>query len=285
LKNCYKLIKDLQHNLKALECKINNIHCFLEQSIIACKQALEKLREFIKEYSFKHKLEEIEFYKHIKPKILSYLIFYVEQLRIETKRTKEGKKEQVKYLKKFITKFQNYFNNNLEFYHYCKSNAIHFDEQYFLRENKTIRLNIETFHFFTEDQFSTSHDSSVATIMAYTKLIKYLKTEIDKLNNIPQNMETISPFQKESQLNWTGTPTELVELSYALHASGRINNGNVDIKEVILAMQKLYNVDNNNYYHTFTEIRARKINPTKFIDKLKSSLTHYMKSLDDINKN
>lgn len=92
---------------------------------------------------------------------------------------------------------QLYFNNNLGFYHYYKSKATHLDEQYFLRKNKTIRINVEEYYFFTEDKFSTSHDGSLAIVMAYTKLIKYLKNEIDKLNNTSENMEIINPFQKE----------------------------------------------------------------------------------------
>ncbi|PQJ80944.1 hypothetical protein BTO18_07185 [Polaribacter porphyrae] len=281
LKNCYKLIHKLEHNLKALESKIKNIHCVLEQSIIACKEALEKLREFVAKYYFNDKSEEIEFYKKVKPIVLSYLIFYVEQLHIVTRRTKEGKKEQIKYLKKFISNYQTYFHNNLEFYHYYKSNATHLDEQFFLRENKTISLNREAFHYFTEDQFSTSHDSLVATIMAYTKLIEYLKNEIAQLNTNSKNMEIINPFQKESELIWTGNNNELVELIYALYSSGRINNSNVDIKEITLAFEKLFKKDLGNYYQSFNDIRARKINTTKFLDTLKSSLVKYMQDLDE----
>ena len=246
-----------------------------------CKQTLENLREYVKDYSFNNQSEEIEFYKHIKPKVLSYLIFYVEQLNIETKRTKEGKKEQVKYLKKLISKFQNYFNNNLELYHYYKSNATHLDEQYFIRKNKTIRLNIETYHYFFDNKFSTNYDTTVATIMAYIKLIEYLKQEIAKLNNEHQSMETISPFQKEKQLNWSGNNSELVELIYALHTSGKINNGNVDIKKITNAFEQLFNTDLGNYYQSFNDIRNRKINRTKFMDKLKISLLNYMHELDN----
>lgn len=271
----------MQHNLKALESNEDNLHCFLEQSVIACKQALEKLREYTQKNDFKNDLEEIEFYKLIKPKILSYLIFYVEQLNIVTKRTKGGKKEQKKYLRNFIHSLQVYFNNNLEFYHYFKSNAKHLDNHYFLRKNKTIRLNIETFHYFTEDNFSTSHDSSVATILAYTKLIKYLKNEIDKLNNKQNNMEIISPFNKQIDLHWTGNNNELIELIYALYSSGRINNSNVDIKEIAESLETLFKIDIGNFYQSFNEIRSRKINTTKFMDTLKSSLLKYMQDLDE----
>ncbi|AOW18140.1 hypothetical protein LPB03_12055 [Polaribacter vadi] len=281
MKNCYKLIYELEHNLKVLKCKINNLHCLSEQSILLCKSALENLRNSFKEYTFKSKKEEIEFYKYIKPKVFSYLIFYVKQLQIESKRSIEGKKEQIKYLKKYIAKLQTYFNNNLEFYHYFKSNAAHLDEQYFLRENKSLRINIEEHYFFTEDEFSTSHDSSVATIMAYIKLIEYLKNEIDKLNNLHQNVNPIKPLQKENQLNWTGSKTDLVELIYALQKSGAINNGTADVKEIASTLEQHFNINLGNYYHTFMEIKLRKNITTKFIEKLKESLILRIKESDE----
>ncbi|WP_163517961.1 RteC domain-containing protein [Gelidibacter japonicus] len=152
----------------------------------------------------------------------------------------------------------------------------------FLGRNKKVRLNIETYHFFTDHKFSTSHDNTVATIIAYEQLISKLQADINTLT--PQTMEVTSAtkaFQNHQKLNWTGTKTDLTELIYALHSSGAINNGNVDIKDIALSLQDTFNIELGNYYHSFTEIRTRKINQTKFLDKLKESLGKYIKSLDD----
>ncbi|TVZ60383.1 RteC protein [Flavobacteriaceae bacterium MAR_2010_105] len=281
----YNLIATLEFNLKALETNSNNLHTLSEQSISYCKLTLQQLRACREKHPFEDKQSEIEFYKHIKPKVLSYLIFYIKRLHIESKRPKEGTKEEIRHLKKYIAEFQNYFYNNLEFYHYYKSGSTNLDEQYFLNINKTIRLNLEAFHFFTDEQFSSSHDTSVATIMAFTRLIEYLKNEIHQLENPHHQMPSINPYQNESQLNWTGSYREFVELTYALYTSGRINNGNLDIKVLALSMQNLFNLKNNDFYHTFGELKGRKINRTKFLDTLKESLIKYMDNQDDILKN
>ena len=282
MKTYEKLIEDLEHNLQALENEADNILSLSKQSIVLCKQVLQKLRIEVVSKNFNSDYYEIQFYKYIKPRVLSNLIFYVKRLHVEGKRPKEGKKEQVKFLKKHITFLQKYFNNNLEFYHYYKSKASHFDTQYFLKKNKTVRLNIEAYHFFIDEEFSTSHDTTVATIMAYTKLIEYLRLEINKLED--NNMQAIiSPFQKESNLKWTGNKTDLTELIYALHSSGVINSGASEIKDIAIVFEQIFNIDLGNYYHSFVEMRNRKINPTKFIDLLKVSLTKYMKDLDDLN--
>lgn len=253
----YKLIGELERNLTALEQKNKDILFVTEQGVSLCKETLEKLRVLVINNDFNGKANEIDFFKNIKPQVVSKLIYYVKRLNIESKSPKNGKKEQIKYLKRHIAKLQNYFNNNLEFYHYCKSHATYLDEQYFLIKNKGIRLNIEAFHFYTDHQFSTSHDSSVATIMAYTNLIEYLKSEINKLENNKMEITTNDTFHMESKLNWTGSKTDLVELIYALQSSGAINKGTADIKEVALVFQKTFNIDLGDYYRTYLEIRFR----------------------------
>jgi hypothetical protein len=112
-------------------------------------------------------------------------------------------------------------------------------------------------------------------------LIVYLQKEIELIEN-KNGMETnINAFQKQSKLFWTGNKTDLIELIYALHTSGAINSGTADIKEVALVCEQMFNVNLGDYYRTFLEIRSRKINQTKFIDKLKESLTNKMLESDE----
>lgn len=280
-----QLIDDLEHKLKALEGEIENLYGLSEQSMVLCKEVLEQLRNDVRKRPFNTIKEEIEFYKVIKPKVVSYLMFYAKRLHIESKRPRIGKKAQIKYLKKHITALQKYFNNNYEFYLYHKSNSSHLDEHYFLPKNKTIRLNIDHCHFFSDGQFSTSHDMAVATIMANTRLIIYLKSEIAKLND-KNNMETtINPFKKQSNLKWTGTPTELVEMCYSLYASNRVNNGDADIIAILHGLEELFNIKIKDPYGTFSDIRGRKINLTVFMDSLKTALIRYMSDFDDLKGN
>ena len=95
-------------------------------------------------------------------------------------------------------------------------------------------------------------------------------------------METnINAFKKQSKLFWTGNKTDLIELIYALHSSGAVNSGTADIKEMASACEQMFNIDLGDYYRTFLEIRSRKMNQTKFIDKLKNSLENKMLDSDE----
>ena len=254
---------------------------FTEQGIKITKDTLLTMRRIVLEENFKTNEEEIQFFKNLKPQVYSKLIYYVKLFNIESKRPRGSKKSQAKYLNNHIDRLQAFFNDNLEFYHYFRRGATTFDKQYFLRGQADIRLHSDAFHFFTDEQFSTSHDSTVATILAYDMLIVHLKKEIDKLEN-NNGMETImQPFQKQSKLFWTGNKTDLIELIYALHSSGVINSGTADIKEMASACEQIFNIDLGDYYRTFLEIRSRKINQTKFIDKLKESLIKRIEDIDE----
>ncbi len=83
------------------------------------------------------------------------------------------------------------------------------------------------------------------------------------------------------QLNWTESKTALVELIYALHSSHSINEGRIDIKTISERFESLFSMELGDIYHTFSEIRNRKTEPTKFIDLLKDSLLIKMKETDE----
>lgn len=221
------------------------------------------------------------FFKHIKPQVFSKLIYYQKLFNIESKRPRSSNKSQIKYFNKHIDTLQNYFNDHLEFYHYYRRGATFLDEHYFVRGKIDIRLFPDTFSFFTDEKFSTSHDTTVATILAYDMLIVYLKTEINSLENNNGMELSINPFQKESRLFWTANKIDLVELIYALQASGAVNSGTADIKEMASVCERMFNVELGDYYRTYLEIRSRKINQTKFLDKIKDSLFVRMESADE----
>ncbi|WP_084443143.1 RteC domain-containing protein [Tenacibaculum soleae] len=281
MKKIERIVKKLDSNLDFLEKEIEGVLERSEEGIKVTQRALEQIRELLLKRKSTSTSDEIYFFKNIKPQVFSKLIYYVKLFSIESKRPRSSNKSQVKYFNKHIDRLQNYFNDNLEFYHYYRRGATFLDNEYFIRGKANIRLFPDSLSFFADDKFSTSHDSTVATILAYDMLIIYLKTEIDKLENNNSMEANYNAFQKQSKLFWTGNKTDLIELIYALHSSGVINSGTADIKEVALICEQMFNVSLGDYYRTFLEIRSRKINQTKFIDKLKESLVDKMLESDE----
>lgn len=274
-----EILNELDVNLELLEIE-DHVIKKAEKSILITKKSLQALRKFVITNDFKNKSDEIYFFKNIKPKVYSKLIYSIKLFTIESKRPRGSNKSQVKYLNSQIDRLQSYFHDNLSFYHYYRRGATIFDEQYFLRGKIDLRLYPDTFHFLVDEQFSTSHDSAVATILAYDLLIVHLKQEIDKLENI-KKIPNIEGFQERTKLTWTAHKIYLIELIYALHSTDVINNGTVDIKDIAYFAESIFKIDLGDYYRAFLEIRMRKNGRTKFLDILKQNLIQRMDITDN----
>ncbi|MFK7747642.1 MAG: RteC domain-containing protein [Kordia sp.] len=157
-----KLLVQLDNRLELLDKESNHILEKTEIGIELSKTFLKKAHTKVLQNGFENTEEEITFFKHYKPKIFSKLIYYQKLFNIESKRPRSSNKSQIKYFNNHIDRLQNYFNDNLEFYHYYRRGASILDEYYFVRGKADIRLFPDTFSFFIDDEFSTSHDSTVA---------------------------------------------------------------------------------------------------------------------------
>ena len=240
----------------------------------------DKLRKFILKRDFLNKDEEIHFFKEIKPKFLSKLIYYNSIYRIETKKPNGGVRIIRKYYNNELDKLKRYFDNNLEFYKYYRTGSSYLDEYYFLRGKHNIKLSLDSYYFEADHQFSTSHDYKVAKIIAYDLIQVYLENELANLYKIavpekPQHNHNLN-------LNWTAPKVALIELIYALHSEGVFNNGNSDLKEIAEKFQQLFNIDLGQYRRVFLEIRIRKSDRTKFLNSLREKLIKRMNDTDEM---
>jgi hypothetical protein len=174
-----------------------------------------------------------------------------------------------------LKKLHKYFKLNEDVCQYYWSEKEYNDELYFLRKNRNIALPTNTLFSFIDHEFSTLHDHTYSCIMAHEQLIRYLENEIQKLQN-----QELKPELSETNYNWTDSKIALVELIYALHSTGSVNNGKIDIKELVELFEKLFNINLEEYSRTFIDIRMRKTGQTKFLDNLKQSLLKRMEEAD-----
>lgn len=266
-----KTLYELETTIHELEIETEYPIQRIEAVIVLIVNSLSKLKEFVLKKGFKNIDEEILFFKYQKPVIVSKLIYYNAIYKIETRRP-YGNKRIKKYLSKELKKLKRFFENNLDFYKYYRSNNSFFDEQFFVRGKHDIRLWLDTFYFEADHRFSTSHDYKVAKIIANDLIQVYLE---DRLNNI--NVKKVS----DNSLIWTASKTALTELIYALYSHGAFNNGNTEIKLIAKTFEDAFNIELGDFYHTFMELKARKINRTKFLDRLCEALIKKMDEQDE----
>jgi hypothetical protein len=274
-----KLLIDLDDQLKFIDLEHDDVIKSSQLCIDVCLKALGKLRNIIHKHKFRTQNEEIKFFKETKPKFLSPLIYHLKVFKIESRKPNGGDKIRKKYLLNELEKLKHYFDSNLDFYRYFRTQSNYLDHKYFLRGKYDIRLTVDSFFFEADERFCTSHDFKVAKILAHDRLQVYLEDELSNLERKETNM--ITQDAPKVKLFWTESKTALIELIYALHSEGAIDNGKADIKDIADMFAHLFNVELGDYYRTFLEIRVRKTGRTKFIDSLKQSLIKRMDEADD----
>ena len=277
MKNCRQIVVDLEREIHLINLNAKTVFEEIETGIDYCKTACDKLKKIFLSKSRIIPEQESEFFKTIKPIPIGYLIYFLNLADFEINRPQSSAKKIKKYIQENIIQYQAYFIEHKTFYQYLERQRTDRDAQYFIRSKSLIKFHPDALLYCMDQNFSTSHDFIVAKIFAHKLLIKRFNNELYRLR---------SPYQKQSanlskNLKWTGSKVDLIELIYALQAVGSINNGKAEIKELANTLQTIFNIELGDYYRTFIEIRARKINNTKFLDRLKQNLQNKMDLADE----
>ncbi|WP_299225695.1 RteC domain-containing protein [uncultured Psychroserpens sp.] len=246
------------------------------QIIILSRNTLNDFKKAIIKTDFVSVPKEVEFFKHQKQTSLIQLIYYTEIRSFELQFPKSNVQDQEKALKKKLRKLNRFYLYNIDFNQYVEAKLHHFDKQYYTRGHLD-RFSISSSKFYFQDpDFSTPRDMLLGKIKAYKLFMNYLKLRLDKIKN-----RNSTNYVNNTNLKWTSSKSALTELIYALYYNRVINNGNVDIKEIAIALQKVLQFDLGDFYKIFSEIKSRKISRTKFLDDLSNGLLLQMDSAEE----
>ena len=242
-------------------------------------EALTKLKDFLIEHPLNDQLEEINFFKHEKPRFVSEKLYALEIFTIETNRPvgdslalKKFYEQELQFIKRFFTQYQ-------FLYQYYKFELKELDQLLFVRGAK-ISDNLLPETFDPDPQFSTGCDYLFAKFMAYERLQSYIADELISLEN-PVKLANVDIKESFIQLKWTGETINLVELAYGIWLTGQINNGNASITEIIQWLEVHFQVNIGRAYRRWQSISKRKrVKPTKYIDEVRDAI---LKRLDEEN--
>ena len=245
-------------------------------SMVHCLQAvLNDLKAKLQTYSFPAKEDEITFFKTQKPEILGRLLFFYKIYRIETQ-CPNGSNDVIRnYISKELDNLTYFFNRNLDFYQYYRSHSTLYDEYYFVRGKSDLRLCTDSAQFDKDPNFSTGYDYKVAKIIANEMLRIYLNKRLVKLETNTQVEDNLQKCLKYP-FRFTGKKVFLIELGYSLVSSGDINNGNVEIKEMMNFLGTVFQVELGNYYAAYIAMKERKKDRTAYLSRLQDSLVKRM---------
>lgn len=99
---------------------------------------------------------------------------------------------------------------------------------------------------------------------------RLVKLETDNLVEDNLQKGTKYPFR------FTGKKVFLIELGYSLVSSGDINNGNVEIKEIMNFLGTVFQVELGDYYAAYIAMKERKKDRTAYLTRLQDCLIKRM---------
>lgn len=252
------------------------LHSNADMTIMAKKAAklimntLSSFRKQIREKGFKRDEDEIYFFKNIKPKIHACLIFFSILSDIETSKYHMSEEEVNNLIDKKMRMFWHIKRENLDFVSYYMEGLSHLDRIYFLRHTDILKVNRHSTTMLLDPELNTTYDVVAANIIAQQLLLSHL---------FPNQQNTKLP--NASKLKWTASKADFVEFVYGLQASAAINYGDVEIKELCLALQPIFQVNIEDPYRTFIDLANRKTTPMKFIPKMEEG---FLRKIDEADK-
>lgn len=271
------LESELDDRLRVLSLEQDKTLTRAECAILEITGALKKLKTFVIRAKFASDSDEIDFFKNHKPLVLSKLIYYNDLFRIETRRPSGGERMIRKFYRAELFRLKEFFEENVDFYGYYRTNSTYLDHKYFLREKLDYRLSLDAFVYESDSRFSTSHDYKVARILANDLLEVYLNDELIKLKRRSNEQYTVAT--PKTKLVWSDPKTALIELVYALYYKGSFNNGSADITEISSYLEAVFSIELGDVYRTWIEIKNRSAR-TKFLTHLEDVLKCKMEEGD-----
>jgi hypothetical protein len=256
-----------------------------ERSYEASRKAMQQLKEFILDYEFKDKAEEILFFKEIKPIFLKELIYYMELFYIEAGKPVGNIEALRSFYKAEAERITMFFDRNQVFYIYHRMGKTNLDNIYFARDTDENDLTQPEYLLDIDARFSTVYSFKLAKILALEQLNQYLQTALYELDHPKALVDNTISKLKDFGLNWAETKVSLIELIYALHVVGAFYNvkthTKADVKDIARFFESCLNIDlGDSVYRSFYDIRLRKKEPTPFIKKLDHELINY---IDQVN--
>ena len=248
--------------------------------IVIIESCIERLKHFLLANPFEHVQDEINYFKHQKPLIVSKLIFYKRLLFIEMERPFGSTESKIEHLENELKLLTIFGKEHSLFIHYIRSGKTDLDERYFVRENaKSFQMH-DSFSCEIDYTIGTGHDYRLSSFLAYELLESHIQEQIDSLKNpnaIPAKFENSTSVSTcgSPNLNWTGSQSDLVELIYGLNLQKVINNGNIKLTDLTAFFEKSFNIKLNSATRTFSDIKKRKSEKFKFLESMQINLGKY----------
>ncbi|MBK8516680.1 MAG: RteC domain-containing protein [Saprospiraceae bacterium] len=204
-------------------------------------QLSDVIVEIESDFEFSTIEDEIRYYKFIKPQFYKYGVFYKSIYKIVSRYPVGLKKGSKKYYFDCLKDVKDTFDRQVDMFEYYRGGYVNNDHVIF-------RKNFE--------------ERNIFAVLQGTQMIE------DFLHNATDPRTFEEKLKDYPKYKWTGTKIEAVVLVNVLVKGGKINNGNVSIKEIIDYFSVMFDIDLKDCYKKYKDAKGAG-DPFKFLDYLK----------------
>jgi|ADurb_Cas_02_Slu_FD_contig_111_6685_length_5522_multi_2_in_0_out_0_2 hypothetical protein len=228
---------------------------------------------YVSTHPFPNPESEVTYFKHTCPYILSEIFFHQQVLSHVSQKQHCGDIPTYKaHCKRTLRSIKSFFSTHNELLCYRSSGHTNLDSKYFISTSDPHQKLFEEALFFLGNVTLNGYSIIIGKSIAYFRFKLLVKQELNRGENPKICTDVLPSRYFSSDLAWTSSKVNLVELAYALHAEGCFNNGDCDISQIMNGLESTFNVDVGNYYDIYSSIKQRK-KPTRFILHLQEKLS------------
>ena len=239
-----------------------------------CREFVQSLQASLIGYTFGPG-EEVHFYKTVKPYFFGRLLYYDRLYEMDIERSLTPPNAVEAFYERELDRLTSVYKQHRFIATYLNSGATYLDDRLFFHETEAGAIALYG-KDLPDAGGRVCYDHVVAQLIAADLMKEYI---LQKLEDLRQHAGISDPGAVN--VVWTDSKTALIELAYALQSAGVLNNGKIDLKDVVDFLQRVFRLNLGNYPRTFQEILARKTGYTNFIDRLRDKLLLRIQQIEE----
>jgi hypothetical protein len=230
-----------------------------------------EIRKVLRANTFINVQEEINFFKYIKPEILSHRIEEGLKYNLTINKPIGTSEIQLKYFEEELKALHSFFRMNAFYYQYYRNKFFELDSLFFIRNSGPLTVPIADIIIPPEAEFSAPMSYLFSKFIAYENTQYFILEQIAELQN-PGGKKK-APASEAADLKWTGDSINIVELAYGLWLTGQLNNGNASLNQIVRWLEANLHVSIGIVQRRFDEIgRRKRLSPTRYIDQMRDNI-------------
>jgi len=276
--NCEELYVQFREELQGVESAAPEAVKRLSAGMAVIRKYLALLRERVIPGGFTDANSEIDFFKSVKPRFYSWLIYYQECYAIEVQVPLGDGKERLAYYAEQLKYIRRFFRQHEFHYQYFKLGAVELDHLWFVR-GAAIPGALSPEVPEVDPGFGTAQDYLFSKFMAYERVQAWL---LEVMSEPGDGMKAGGWMSRKGvSTRWTGDTCNLIELIYGIYETRQVNAGEVDLSDLMDVFEQAFQVNLSRYFRRFTEIKRRKtISKTKYLDQMRDAVNKKIEDAD-----